>query len=237
MSRRFGGSGLGLAIVHDLVRLMDGSIKVDSTLGQGSLFSIALPISNATGKNRKLPEWMPQLRGRHVVVVCNDEARSQHRLNLLRWAGIEAIATAGMSDGTGFPADAIVIEDNTDFRCILKLRDTWPATPALMVRGVAGPEARPAHAGMGRRRTAGALRRPRSMDRTGPDVGLAEEPEEQGEEAGALHFGARVLMVEDNETNRLILEQILNRLGCHVTHAGNGQEALDILRQRASTWC
>jgi hypothetical protein len=102
-----------------------------------------LPISNATGKNRKLPEWMPQLRGRHVVVVCNDEARSQHRLNLLRWAGIEAIATAGMSDGTGFPADAIVIEDNTDFRCILKLRDTWPATPALMVRGVAGPEARP----------------------------------------------------------------------------------------------
>lgn len=40
-------------------------------------------------------------------------------------------------------------------------------------------------------------------------------------------------MVEDNETNRLILEQILNRLGCHVTHAGNGLEALDILRQRS----
>ena len=43
---------------------------------------------------------MPQLRGRHVVVACNDETRSQHRLNLLRWAGIEAIATADCgSDG------------------------------------------------------------------------------------------------------------------------------------------
>ena len=234
MSRRFGGSGLGLAIVHDLVRLMDGSIKVDSTLGQGSLFSIALPISNATGKNRKLPEWMPQLRGRHVVVVCNDEARSQHRLNLLRWAGIEAIANAGMSDGTGFPADAIVIEDNTDFRCILKLRDTWPATPALMVRGVAGPEARSLPMPEW---VEGELQEPFSDLALWTELaqmwGLAEEPEEQGEEAGALHFGARVLMVEDNETNRLILEQILNRLGCHVTHAGNGLEALDILRQRS----
>ena len=235
MSRRFGGSGLGLAIVHDLVRLMDGSIKVESTLGQGSLFSIALPISNATGKNRKLPEWMPQLRGRHVVVVCNDEARSQHRLNLLRWAGIEAIAAGSDgADGSGFPADAIVIEDSTDFRSILRLRDTWPATPALMVRGVAGPEgqALPMPEWV-----EGELQEPFSDLALWTELaqmwGLAEEPEEQGEEAGALHFGARVLMVEDNETNRLILEQILNRLGCHVTHAGNGLEALDILRQRS----
>ena len=235
MSRRFGGSGLGLAIVHDLVRLMDGSIKVESTLGQGSLFSIALPISNATGKNRKLPEWMPQLRGRHVVVVCNDEARSQHRLNLLRWAGIEAIAAGSDgADGAGFPADAIVIEDSTDFRSILRLRDTWPATPALMVRGVAGPEARSLPMPEW---VEGELQEPFSDLALWTELaqmwGLAEEPEERGEEAGALHFGARVLMVEDNETNRLILEQILNRLGCHVTHAGNGLEALDILRQRS----
>ena len=235
MSRRFGGSGLGLAIVHDLVRLMDGSIKVDSTLGQGSLFSIALPISNATGKNRKLPEWMPLLRGRRAVVACNDEARGQHRLNLLRWAGIEAIAAGSDgADGAGFPADAIVIEDNTDFRSILKLRDTWPATPALMVRGVAGPEARSLPMPEW---VEGELQEPFSDLALWTELaqmwGLAEEPEEQGEEAGALHFGARVLMVEDNETNRLILEQILNRLGCHVTHAGNGLEALDILRQRS----
>jgi len=127
-----------------------------------------------------------------------------------------------------------VIEDNTDFRCILKLRDTWPATPALMVRGVAGPEARSLPMPEW---VEGELQEPFSDLALWTELaqmwGLAEEPEEQGEEAGALHFGARVLMVEDNETNRLILEQILNRLGCHVTHAGNGLEALDILRQRS----
>ncbi len=92
MSRRFGGSGLGLAIVHDLIQLMGGRIAVASTPGQGSVFSITLPLLGAGGDARRLPEWIPGLRGRHVVVSCNNEARNQHWLNLLRWAGVEAIS-------------------------------------------------------------------------------------------------------------------------------------------------
>jgi signal transduction histidine kinase/DNA-binding NarL/FixJ family response regulator len=37
------GSGLGLSITRKLVELMNGSIKVDSSPGQGSIFSIRLP--------------------------------------------------------------------------------------------------------------------------------------------------------------------------------------------------
>lgn len=44
-SRSTGGFGLGLAIVHDLVTAMGGSISVESTMGQGSRFSVLLRCS------------------------------------------------------------------------------------------------------------------------------------------------------------------------------------------------
>ena len=43
-SRSTGGSGLGLAIVRNMVERNQGSILVESTLDQGSTFTVSFPV-------------------------------------------------------------------------------------------------------------------------------------------------------------------------------------------------
>lgn len=42
-SKNTDGSGLGLSIVNDLVKIMNGSVFLESTFGEGALFTITLP--------------------------------------------------------------------------------------------------------------------------------------------------------------------------------------------------
>ena len=45
MSRRYGGAGLGLALVKEIVEAHGGQVRVQSRLGQGSCFELALPVA------------------------------------------------------------------------------------------------------------------------------------------------------------------------------------------------
>ena len=45
LSKRFGGTGLGLSICSQLATLMRGSIKLDSEIGQGSKFTMRIPLA------------------------------------------------------------------------------------------------------------------------------------------------------------------------------------------------
>ena len=48
-ARKFGGTGLGLAIVKHVVNRHRGALTIDSTIGEGSIFTVYLPAVSADG--------------------------------------------------------------------------------------------------------------------------------------------------------------------------------------------
>lgn len=55
LSRQFSGTGLGLALVSRIINLHQGHIEVDSEPGQGSCFTVTLPLDNGMKIGQPLP--------------------------------------------------------------------------------------------------------------------------------------------------------------------------------------
>lgn len=69
MSRRFGGTGLGTTISRQLVELMGGRLRVESSLGEGSRFIVELPLRAGQRLVQQTHQVLPQLASLNILAA------------------------------------------------------------------------------------------------------------------------------------------------------------------------
>lgn len=100
-TRKFGGTGLGLVISQNLVKMFGGIIKVESKVGEGSIFSFEIDFQKAEFKRCEDSEEVYNSMGENidighlkVLLVEDNKVNSIIATNLLKKLGITDIDTA-----------------------------------------------------------------------------------------------------------------------------------------------
>ncbi|MCW8895936.1 MAG: ATP-binding protein [Sulfurimonas sp.] len=87
-TREYGGTGLGLSISLQLAQLMDGELNMKSTLGEGSVFTLTIPLKSVDGDKKQISnnqeidsEAREELSGH--ILVAEDNITNQMLIKIM----------------------------------------------------------------------------------------------------------------------------------------------------------
>lgn len=244
ITRRYGGSGLGLVISKNLAEMMHGEVGVESTFGKGSTFWFTASVKLGTEQAKK--PGFQNLQGRRVLIVDdNEHARAVMLDMLLRMSfvvtavanGVEALKEIARGAKDRVFYDLIFLDwqmpelDGIETAKRIAAMGLDPKPHLVIItaygreevireaeaEGIEDVLIKPVSASI-LFDTALHLLGNRNLEKS-------SVVEENNVPKINVH-GAKILLVDDNEDNQQVGIEILQSVGCVITVASNGDEAI-----------
>lgn len=245
-TRKYGGTGLGLTICRSLVELMDGAIWAESQIGRGSRFLFYVRVQAAAPDGRDAETGGNALAGRRILLVDDNEASRAAIASYLRFAGVHIAEAARGVEAleillSGAPYELALVDcrmpgmDGFEFLSELSRRHV----PVKTVMMLAAADLNRHMGRLGDLGISAYLIKPvkhtellRQVGQVLQSDGAAPALKMESDAAGAALRPLRILLVEDNPDNRLLVRAYLKKLPYEIDEAENGQAAVEKFKSR-----